>query len=114
MCVYIYIYIYTHTHTHISKYVYVSLIGHSISIVFLIQFVCFLCQHYINIVVLKIVSISASSFFCRFRATPVAYGGSQARDRIRAVAAGLHYSHSNTISKPRLQTAPQLMAMLGP
>ena len=37
-------------------------------------------------------------FFCflLFRAPPVAYGGSQARGRIGARAAGLHYSHSNT------------------
>ena len=33
-----------------------------------------------------------------FRATPVAYGSSQARGRIGAVAAGLH--HSGTRSEP--------------
>ena len=33
-------------------------------------------------------------FFVFFRATPAAHGGSQARGRIRAVAAGLHLSHS--------------------
>ena len=34
-------------------------------------------------------------FFLSFsRATPTAYGGSQARGLIRAVAAGLHHSHS--------------------
>ena len=37
-----------------------------------------------------------------FRATPVAYGSSQARGRIRTIAAGLHHSHSNTRSKPCL------------
>ena len=37
-------------------------------------------------------------FICLFRATPTVYGGSQARGRIRAVAAGLHYSHSNARS----------------
>ena len=31
----------------------------------------------------------------------MAYGGSQARDRIRATAAGLHHSHSNARSEPR-------------
>ena len=31
---------------------------------------------------------------------------------IRAVAAGLHQSHSNTRSKPRLQPTPKLTAML--
>ena len=33
--------------------------------------------------------------FLLFRATPVAYGGSQARGRIRATAADLRHSHSN-------------------
>ena len=33
-----------------------------------------------------------------FRATPTAYGGSQARDQIKAAAARLHHSHSNTRS----------------
>ena len=33
-------------------------------------------------------------FVLFFRATPVAYGCSQARGRIGAVAAGLHHSHS--------------------
>ena len=37
-------------------------------------------------------------FFCLFRAAPVAHGGSQAKGRIRAVAASLHHSHSNTRS----------------
>ena len=30
----------------------------------------------------------------------MAYGGSQAGGRIGAVAAGLHHSHSNTVSEP--------------
>ena len=37
-----------------------------------------------------------------FRAAPVAYGGSQARGHIGAVAGGLHHSHSNTESEPHL------------
>ena len=41
------------------------------------------------------------------RSTPVTYGSSQARDRIRATAANLHHSHSNTRSKPRLQPTAQ-------
>ena len=49
-----------------------------------------------------------------FRAAPVAYGGSQARGQIRALAPGLQYSHSNTRSKPHLQPTPQLMATLEP
>ena len=35
-------------------------------------------------------------FFCLFRATPMAHGGSKARGRIGAVATGLCQSHSNT------------------
>ena len=34
-------------------------------------------------------------FYCLFRASTMAYGGSQARGQIGAVAAGLHHSHSN-------------------
>ena len=47
-----------------------------------------------------------------FRATPAAYGGSQARVLIRAVAAGLH--HSNARSEPHLWPTPQFMAMPDP
>ena len=42
------------------------------------------------------------NFLVIFRAAPLAYGGSQARGLIGAVATGLHHSHSNTRSKPRL------------
>ena len=38
-------------------------------------------------------------FFCLFRASPEAYGGSQARGRIGAVATGLCHSHSNIRSE---------------
>ena len=41
-------------------------------------------------------------YFLLFRATPAAGGGSQARGRIRATAAGLHHSHSRRGSEPRL------------
>jgi len=43
-------------------------------------------------------------------AAPAAYGGSQARGPIGAVATGLRQSHSNTGSEPRLQPTPQLTA----
>ena len=36
----------------------------------------------------------------------MAFGGSLARDRIGAAAAGLLDSHSNARSEPRLQTIP--------
>ena len=48
------------------------------------------------------------------KAAPVAYVGSQARGLIGAVAAGLHQSHSNTVSELHLQPAPQLMARPDP
>ena len=56
-------------------------------------------------------------FFCLFafsRAAPPAHQGSQARDRIRAVATGLCQSHRNAGSQLRLRPTPQLMAMLDP
>ena len=49
-----------------------------------------------------------------FRATPAAHGGSQARSPIRATAASLRHSYSNSRSNPCLQTIPQLMAMPDP
>ena len=48
------------------------------------------------------------------RATPVVYGGSQARGLIRAVDAGPRQSHSNAGSEPHLRPTPQLTAMLDP
>ena len=42
----------------------------------------------------------------------MAYGCSQARGLIGAVAAGLCHSHSNTGSEPCLRPTPQLIAML--
>ena len=50
------------------------------------------------------------SFFCLFRAAPMAYESSQARGQIRAVAAGLRHSHCNTRYKPPLWPTPQLKA----
>ena len=51
-----------------------------------------------------------------FKATPKAYGGSQARGPIRAAAAGLHHSHShsNSGSEPCLQSILWLMATPDP
>ena len=49
---------------------------------------------------------------CYFRASPVAYGGSQATGQIGVTAAGLRHSHSNVLSKPCLRPAPQPTAML--
>ena len=53
-------------------------------------------------------------FFFWEGVAPVAYGASQARGQIGAVAAGLSHSHSNTRSEPCLQLTPQLTAMWDP
>ena len=50
--------------------------------------------------------------FLFFRASPVAYGGSQTRGQIGATAAGLH--PSNLGSEPHLQPTPWLTATLDP
>ena len=65
----------------------------------------FLLLHGINLWHLFIYLVSL------FRVEPTAYGSSQARGPIRAVAASLHHSHSNTRSKLHLRPTPQLMAM---
>ena len=61
------------------------------------------------VVVIVVVVVVAISW-----AAPTAYGGSQARGRIGAVAAGLRQSHSNAGSEPRLQPTPQLTATWDP
>ena len=45
-------------------------------------------------------------FFGFFRAARMAYGGSQARDQIGAVVAGLRHGHSNAGSRPCLLPTP--------
>ena len=41
-------------------------------------------------------------FVCFYMAAPAAYGFSQARGRIKAVAAGLHHNYNNVRSEPHL------------
>ena len=45
-------------------------------------------------------------FWSLFRAAPVAYGGSQARGGIGAVATGLRHSHSSLGSELHLRPTP--------
>ena len=52
--------------------------------------------------------------FCLFRAAPMVYGGSQDRGQIGTTAAGLHHSHGNEGSEPRLQPTSQLTATQDP
>ena len=56
--------------------------------------------------------LSPPFFFGLFRASPMAYGGSQARGPMGVVAAS--HSHSHVRSEPRLRCTPQLMAMPDP
>ena len=53
-------------------------------------------------------------YFVFSRAAPMAYGGSQARGRIRAVAARLCQSHSNSGAELLLRPTPQLTARPDP
>ena len=46
--------------------------------------------------------------FWLFRATPMVYGGSQARGPFGAIASGLHHSHSNEGSKYVCNLYPSL------
>ena len=67
------------------------------------------------ILIIKTAVILFIYLFVSFpRAAPAAYGGSQARGLIRAVAAGLCQSHSNAGSEQHLQPTPQLTAMPDP
>ena len=62
-----------------------------------------------EIIIIVIIGLFAISW-----ATPMAYGGSQARSRIGAIATGLCQSQSNAGSEPRLRPTPQLTATLDP
>ena len=56
-------------------------------------------------------------YICLFafsRAAPRAYGGSQGKGLIGAIATGLHQSHSNAGPELSLLPTAQLMAMLDP
>ena len=70
---------------------------------FLIFFFLSFCLFVVVVVV--VVVVVAISW-----AAPAAYGGSQARGRIRTVATGLCQRHSNAGCEPRLQPTPQLTA----
>ena len=74
-----------------------------------ILFFYFLFFCLLSFVVVVVVVIVAISW-----AAPVAYGGSQARGLIGAVATSLRQSHSNMGSEPRLQPTPQLTPTLDP
>ena len=54
-----------------------------------------------------------SFFSWMFRATPKAYGGSQARGRIGVAAAGLHYSNARSLTHSRPGIEPASSWTLG-
>ena len=54
------------------------------------------------------------SLFALSRAASAAYGGSQARGPVGAIATGLHHSHSSVGSELRLRPTPQLTATPDP
>ena len=60
------------------------------------------------------IRLSTFFFFCLFRATLAAYGGSQSKGPIGAAAAILRQSHSNARSELYLQPTPQLTARPDP
>ena len=80
----------------------------------------FLTYYYYSILALNlrhnfiIIIISSSSSILLFRATPEAYGSSQARGQIGAIAAGLYHTWNNARFEPHLWPAPQLMATPDP
>ena len=80
---------------------YIKIMGKTLKILFSNHFI------YLSFVCLFI-------YLLLFRATPVAYGSSQARGLIGAATSGLHRSHSNTRSEPSLQPTPQLVAIVDP
>ena len=59
-------------------------------------------------------AIAFSFLFLLLKDPPVAYESFQARGLIRAVAASLYHSYSNTGSQPHLQPTPQLTATSDP
>ena len=71
-----------------------------------------LVDQYVKTAILHVIFLSFFFFFCLFAvfwAAPAAYGDSQARGPIRAVAASLRHSHGKAGSELCLQPTPQLM-----
>ena len=78
-------------------------------------------KHHIQVKLITLMLLFVGSFLHSFfffpsffRATPTAYGGSQARGLIGAAPTGHSHSHSNVGSEPPLQPTPQVMATLDP
>ena len=74
--------------------------------------ICFLNNFHLQHTAVLI--IFTMCFFLLSRAAPAAYGYSQARGRIGAVATGLGHSHSNSRSELPLSLIPRLMPTPNP
>ena len=86
-------------------------------ILLVIHVLFFFLSFFFNIAVVQGEEHSFFLCVCLFAiswAAPAAYGGSQARGLIGAVATGLHQSHSNMGSEPHLQLTAQLTAAPDP
>ena len=71
---------------------------------------CFMTQDFLWLVIHTYIH----THICLFRATLEAYGGSQARSPVGAVAAGLCHSQSHARYEPRFPSTPQLTSMPDP
>ena len=82
----------------------------------IILFIYFLTMTFYTLFYCIVIAVNLFIFLSLvlLRATPATYGGSQVRGLIGAEAAGLHHSHSNARSEPRLRPTPQLMATMDP
>ena len=90
----------------------------------MLKFMAFFCEKSIKL--MEKTPLTSVQMFCHFlfcvcvcvcvfsRAAPMAYGSSQSRGLIRAVAAGLCQSHHNAGSEPCLQPTAQLTATQDP
>ena len=74
----------------------------------------FWLEHLFHLFIYLFIYLFIFVFFAFSWAAPTAYGGSQARGLIGAVATDLCQSHSNAGSEPRLQPTPQLTATPDP
>jgi len=101
----------------LEKYLFRSSAHFSTGLFVFVLLSCMSCLCILEIKHLSVEScakIFSHSVGCLFRAAHAAYRSSQARGRIRAVAADLYHSHSNSGSELCLQPTPQLKAMPAP
>ena len=94
-------------------FMYLNLLKHFFVCIWLSYFVS--CLGRSQVINLKFIYLFI--YCCLFafsRAAPLAYGGSQARGSIGAIATVLHHSHNNTGSELHLRPTPQLTTTRDP